>query len=268
MNYDYTYEICVDSVESAINAGKGSRKRLELCSNLVIGGTTPTESLFNEVRKNTELPIHVLIRPRFGDFLYSEHEVNIIKNEVIKFRELGANGIVVGMLDKYGEVDIENMKKILAERGNMKVTFHRAFDMCKNPIKAFKEIRELGVDIVLTSGQKKTAIEGKELIKELVKISKEGKEKFEKGFPEVMMACGFKLPNEIGEMLNYTHATSFHMSAKKIIDSEMEYRNSEVNMGLEGFSEYQKLETDKKTVEMYYDFLCEFIKNVQNLKSK
>ena len=248
MNYDYTYEICVDSVESAINAGKGSRKRLELCSNLVIGGTTPTESLFNEVRKNTELPIHVLIRPRFGDFLYSEHEVNIIKNEVIKFRELGANGIVVGILDKYGEVDIENMKKILAERGNMKVTFHRAFDMCKDPIKAFKEIRKLGVDIVLTSGQKKTAIEGKELIKELVKISKEG--------------------NEIGEMLNYTHATSFHMSAKKIIDSEMEYRNPEVNMGLEGFSEYQKLETDKKTVEMYYDFLCEFIKNVQNLKSK
>ena len=83
-----------------------------------------------------------------------------------------------------------------------------------------------------------------------------------------MMACGFKSPNEIGEMLNYTHATSFHMSAKKIIDSEMEYRNPEVNMGLEGFSEYQKLETDKKTVEMYYDFLCEFIKNVQNLKSK
>ena len=268
MNYDYTYEICVDSVESAINSGKGSRKRLELCSNLVIGGTTPTESLFNEVRKNTELPIHVLIRPRFGDFLYSEHEVNIIKNEVIKFRELGANGIVVGMLNKYGEIDIENMKKILAERGNMKVTFHRAFDMCKDPIKAFKEIRELGVDIVLTSGQKKTAIEGKELIKELVKISKEGKEKFEKGFPEVMMACGFKLPNEIGEMLNYTHATSFHMSAKKIIDSEMEYRNPGVNMGLEGFSEYQKLETDKKTVEMYYDFLCEFVKNVQNLKSK
>jgi len=248
MNYDYTYEICVDSVESAINAGKGSRKRLELCSNLVIGGTTPTESLFNEVRKNTELPIHVLIRPRFGDFLYSEHEVDIIKNEVIKFRELGANGIVVGMLNKYGEVDIENMKKILAERGNMKVTFHRAFDMCKDPIKAL--------------------IEGKELIKELVKISKEGKEKFEKGFPEVMMACGFKLPNEIGEMLNYTHTTSFHMSAKKIIDSEMEYRNPEVNMGLEGFSEYQKLETDRKTVEMYYDFLCEFIKNVQNLKSK
>ena len=261
MNYDYTYEICVDSVESTINAGKGSRKRLELCSNLVIGGTTPTESLFNEVRKNTELPIHVLIRPRFGDFLYSEHEVNIIKNEVIKFRELGANGIVVGMLDKYGEVDIENMKKILAERGNMKVTFHRAFDMCKDPIKAFKGIRELGVDIVLTSGQKKTAIEGKELIKELVKISREGKTEREKGSPEVMMACGIDSLEKLEDMLNYTHASAFHMSAKRVIDSKMKYRNSEVNMGIEGFSEYQKLETDKNTVEMYYNFLHEFIKS-------
>ena len=94
---DYTYELCVDSVESAINAGKGLGKRLELCSNLVIGGTTPTEALFNEVKRNTELPIHVLIRPRFGDFLYSEHEVNIIRDEVIKFRELGADGVVIGM---------------------------------------------------------------------------------------------------------------------------------------------------------------------------
>ena len=257
---DYTYEICVDSVESAINAGKGTKKRIELCSNLVIGGTTPTEALFNEVRRNSELPIHVLIRPRFGDFLYSEHEINIIRNEVIKFRELGADGAVIGMLTKDGEIDVENMKKILAERGNMKITFHRAFDMCKNPIKAFKEIKNLGIDILLTSGQKKTALEGKDLIKELVKISKEGKAETEKGFPEIMLACGFDSLNKLKEMLNYTHASAFHMSAKKIIDSKMEYRNSEVNMGIEGFSEYQKLETDKNIVEMYYNFLCEFIK--------
>ena len=232
---DYTYELCVDSIESVINTGKGSGKRLELCSNLVIGGTTPTEALFNEVKRNTELPVHVLIRPRFGDFLYSEHEVNIIRDEV--------------------------MKKVLAERGNMKVTFHRAFDMCKDPIKAFKDIKELGIDIVLTSGQKKTAIEGKELIKKLVEISKEGKTEREKGSPEVMMACGIDSLEKLEDMLNYTHASAFHMSAKRVIDSEMKYRNPEVNMGIEGFSEYQKLETDKNTVEMYYNFLHEFIKS-------
>ena len=218
---DYTYELCVDSVESAINAGKGSGKRLELCSNLVIGGTTPTEALFNEVKRNTELPVHVLIRPRFGDFLYSEYEVNIIRDEVIKFRELGADGVVIGMLNKDGEVDVENMKKVLAERGNMKVTFHRAFDMCKDPIKAFKDIKDLGIDILLTSGQKKTAIEGKELIKELVEISREGKTEEEKGFPEVMMACGIDSLKKLEDMLNYTHVSAFHMSAKRVIDSEM-----------------------------------------------
>ena len=238
---DYTYELCVDS---AINAGKGSGKRLELCSNLVIGGTTPTEALFNEVKRNTELPVHVLIRPRFGDFLYSEHEVNIIRDEVIKFRELGADGAVIGMLTKDGEIDVD-----------------RAFDMCKDPIKAFKDIKNLGIDILLTSGQKKTAIEGKELIKKLVEISKEGKTEREKGSPEVMMACGIDSLEKLGDMLNYTHVSAFHMSAKRVIDSEMKYRNPEVNMGIEGFSEYQKLETDKNTVEMYYNFLHEFIKS-------
>ena len=258
---DYTYELCVDSVESAINAGKGSGKRLELCSKIIKGGKPPTEAWFNEIKRTTDLPIHVIIRPRFGDFLYSEYEVNIIKNEVKKFRELGADGVVIGMLNKDGEVDVENMKKVLAERGNMKVTFHRAFDMCKDPIKAFKDIKDLGIDILLTSGQKKTAIEGKELIKELVKISREGKTEREKGSPEVMMACGIDSLEKLGDMLNYTHASAFHMSAKRVIDSEMKYRNPEVNMGIEGFSEYQKLETDKNTVEMYYNFLQEFIKS-------
>ena len=252
----YTLEICVDSVESAINAQKGGATRLELCSNLIIGGTTPTKSLFEEVRKNVNIPINVLIRPRFGDFLYSKYEIEIIKNEIRMFREMGADGIVVGILTKEGEIDLENMKSFISEAQNIPVTFHRAFDMCKNPIKAFKEIKNLGIDILLTSGQKKTALEGKELIKELVKISKEGKAETEKGFPEIMMACGFDSLNKLKEI----HASALHLSPKKIIDSKIEYRNSEVNMGIEGFSEYQKLETDKNIVEMYYNFLCEFIK--------
>ena len=94
----YTLEVCVDSVESAINAQKGGATRLELCSNLIIGGTTPTKSLFEEVKKNVNIPINVLIRPRFGDFLYSDYEVSIIKNEIKMFKELGACGIVVGIL--------------------------------------------------------------------------------------------------------------------------------------------------------------------------
>ena len=102
---EYILEICVDSVESAINAQRGGATRLELCSNLIIGGTTPTRSLFEEVRKNVDIPINILIRPRFGDFLYSRHEIKIIKNEIKMFREMGADGIVAGILTKEGEIE-------------------------------------------------------------------------------------------------------------------------------------------------------------------
>ena len=149
----YTLEICVDSVESAINAQKGGATRLELCSNLIIGGTTPTKSLFEEVRKNVNIPINVLIRPRFGDFLYSKYEIEIIKNEIRMFREMGADGIVVGILTKEGEIDLENMKSFISEAQNIPVTFHRAFDVCKNPIKAFHELKKAGIKAILTSHQ-------------------------------------------------------------------------------------------------------------------
>ena len=142
---EYILEICVDSVESAINAQRGGATRLELCSNLIIGGTTPTRSLFEEVRKNVDIPINVLIRPRFGDFLYSRHEIKIIKNEIKMFREMGADGIVAGILTKEGEIDLENMENFVSESQNIPVTFHRAFDVCKNPIKAFHELKKAGI---------------------------------------------------------------------------------------------------------------------------
>ena len=131
----YTLEICVDSVESAINAERGKATRLELCSNLIIGGTTPTKSLFEEVKKNVNIPINVLIRPRFGDFLYSDYEVNIIKNEIKMFKKLGVDGIVVGILTKNGEIDLDNMKKFIEGAQDIPITFHRAFDVCREPLK-------------------------------------------------------------------------------------------------------------------------------------
>ena len=133
----YTLEICVDSVESAINAERGKATRLELCSNLIIGGTTPTKSLFEEVKKNVDIPINVLIRPRIGDFMYSDYEVNIIKNEIEMFKKLGADGIVVGILTKNGEIDLDNMKKFIEGAQDIPITFHRAFDVCREPLKAF-----------------------------------------------------------------------------------------------------------------------------------
>ena len=246
----YTLEICVDSVKSAINAERGKATRLELCSNLIIGGTTPTKSLFEEVKKNVNIPINVLIRPRFGDFLYSDYEVNIIKNEIKMFKKLGVDGIVVGILTKNGEIDLDNMKKFIEGAQDIPITFHRAFDVCREPLKAFYQLQELGVQNILTSGQSQDCLRGKKLLKELVKIST----KNSKNKTEILVGAGLNIEN-IDEIVNFTGATNFHFSGKRIKQSSMEYRKENVNMGLKEFSEFEILETDQNLVREMADYL-------------
>ena len=246
----YTLEICVDSVESAINAERGKATRLELCSNLIIGGTKPTKSLFEEVKKNVNIPINVLIRPRFGDFLYSDYEVNIIKNEIKMFKKLGVDGIVVGILTKNGEIDLDNMKKFIEGAQDIPITFHRAFDVCREPLKAFYQLQELGVQNILTSGQSQDCLRGKKLLKELVKIST----KNSKNKTEILVGAGLNIEN-IDEIVNFTGATNFHFSGKRIKQSSMEYRKENVNMGLKEFSEFEILETDENLVKEVADYL-------------
>ena len=246
----YTLEICVDSVKSAINAERGKATRLELCSNLIIGGTTPTKSLFEEVKKNVNIPINVLIRPRFGDFLYSDYEVNIIKNEIKMFKKLGVDGIVVGILTKNGEIDLDNMKKFIEGAQDIPITFHRAFDVCREPLKAFYQLQELGIQNILTSGQSQDCLRGKKLLKELVKIST----KNSKNKTEILVGAGLNIKN-IDEIVNFTGATNFHFSGKRIKQSSMEYRKENVNMGLKEFSEFEILETDENLVKEVADYL-------------
>ena len=246
----YTLEICVDSVKSAINAERGKATRLELCSNLIIGGTTPTKSLFEEVKKNVNIPINVLIRPRFGDFLYSDYEANIIKNEIKMFKKLGVDGIVVGILTKNGEIDLDNMKKFIEGAQDIPITFHRAFDVCREPLKAFYQLQELGVQNILTSGQSQDCLRGKKLLKELVKIST----KNSKNKTEILVGAGLNIEN-IDEIVNFTGATNFHFSGKRIKQSSMEYRKENVNMGLKEFSEFEILETDENLVKEVADYL-------------
>ena len=245
----YTLEICVDSVKSAINAQRGGATRLELCSNLIIGGTTPTKSLFKEVKKNVDIPINVLIRPRFGDFLYSDYDINIIRNEIKIFREVGVNGIVVGVLTKDGEIDVDNMKKFIDEAQNIPITFHRAFDVCKNPIKAFHQLQELKIQNILTSGQAQNCLKGKKLLKELVDLSNKNNEK-----TRILVGAGLNIEN-IEEIADFTGAVNFHFSAKKIKQSKMEYRKQNINMGLKEFDEFEILETDDKLVRKMTDYL-------------
>lgn len=243
---NYILECCVDSVESAIEAQKGGANRLELCSNLIIGGTSPSIALFNSVRKNVDIKINVLLRPRFGDFLYSDYEFNIIKEEIKMFKEAGADGIVIGCLNSDGSLDVEKMEELIKEAKGMNVTLHRAFDVMDDPFKGLEMAKKLGVNTILTSGQKNTALEGKSLINELI----------DKASTDIEILIGSGVNAEvIKSFLKDTKANSFHMSGKITLDSNMKYRKEDVFMGLPMMSEYEIWKTDYEKVKEAKDIL-------------
>lgn len=236
----YILECCVDSVESAIEAEKGGSNRLELCANLIIGGTSPSLALFKKVKEKTNIKINVLLRPRFGDFLYSDYEFEILKEEVKQFKEAGADGVVIGCLKSDGTIDSSKMEELIALAEGMHITMHRAFDMTENPYEALREAKRLGVNTILTSGQKSTALEGKELIKALIEEAGEDL--------EILVGSGVNA-EVIKEFLYESKAWAFHMSGKETLISKMDYRNSKVSMGLPMMSEYEIWKTDYKKVQ-------------------
>ena len=168
---NYVLEVCVDSVESAVAAVKGGATRLELCANLIIGGTTPSFALFDAVKAAVDIPINVLIRPRFGDFLYTRAEYDIMCREIEWFAARGANAVVIGALKTDGSLDKEKMSGMIAAANGVRITMHRAFDVAHDPMKTFEEAVALGVDTILTSGQKANAWAGRELIGALLEKS-------------------------------------------------------------------------------------------------
>nr|WP_321152751.1 copper homeostasis protein CutC [uncultured Acetatifactor sp.] len=235
----YILEACVDSAESAIEAAAGGADRLELCANLVIGGTTPGQALYEKIRELTDIRIHVLIRPRYGDFLYTDHEFDIIARSVALYRELGADGVVAGCLLRDGTLDIERMKRLKDLSGSMHMTLHRAFDMCADPYETLEHAKNLGIDTILTSGQKGSCIEGRELIAGLVRESA--------GRVDIMAGGGVDAA-VIRRMLPATGAGSYHMSGKTAVESGMVYRRTDVSMGLPGLGEYEAFRTDREKI--------------------
>lgn len=235
----YVLEACVDSVKSAIEAEKGGAQRVELCSNLIIGGTSPGAALFRRIRKHTDLKIRVLLRPRFGDFCYGDYEFDMMKEDVAMYRDLGADGIVTGILKPNGDLDAERMSELIKIAGDTDVALHRAFDVCRNPQEALEQSVELGIKTILTSGQKNSAWEGRDLIKELVEQSA--------GRIEILAGAGIS-PETIEKLVPYTGASSYHMSGKVILNSAMEFRREGVSMGFPGFSEYEIWQTDAENI--------------------
>ena len=232
-------EICAGSVESAIAARDGGAKRIELCAALEIGGVTPSAGLIAEARKIEGLVLNVIIRPRGGDFLYNEHEVACMEQDIRTCKQLGADGVVIGALTADGDIDTAACKRLIEAAEGMSITFHRAFDMCRDPRKALEELVVLGCDRVLTSGQTTTAQAGIPLLKELVEQAT--------GRIIIMPGCGVSCANA-ATILQATGATEIHASARKNVGSGMLFRHSGVSMGNPDSDEFARKETDVNEV--------------------
>lgn len=236
---EFILEVCADSVESVLAGERGGATRIELCGNLLIGGTTPSPKLFEAVRRHSTIPVYVLIRPRFGDFCYTDYEYSIMKEEVRMFRELGAEGVVIGILKPEGTLNMEAMYGLMSEAEEMSVTLHRAFDMCADPFNMLEQAISLEMDTILTSGQKNLCTQGAVLLKELK----------EKSLKRICIQAGGGVNAEvIPSLYRVSGVKAYHMSGKAVLDSAMRYRKEEVNMGLPSLSEYSVYRTREEEI--------------------
>ncbi|MDA8481094.1 copper homeostasis protein CutC [Citrobacter sp. Awk 4] len=212
-------EICCYSMECALTAQQNGADRIELCSAPKEGGLTPSLGVLRSVRQHVTIPVHPIIRPRGGDFCYTDGEFAAMLEDVRAVRELGFPGLVIGILDVDGNVDMPRMEKIMAAAAPLAVTFHRAFDMCANPLNALKNLADLGVARVLTSGQKSDALQGLPIIMELITHA---------DAPIIMAGAGVRAKN-LQDFLD-AGVREVHSSAGAQVASPMRYCNQGLSM--------------------------------------
>lgn len=215
-------EACVDSVESAVAAQAGGADRVELCSALIEGGLTPSAGAIEETRRRLTIGLHVMIRPRGADFCYSDAEIDVMRRDVDLAKSLGADGIVLGLLTPDGDVDVARARPLVERARPLTVTFHRAFDMTRDPVAALEAIIDLGVDRLLSSGQEATALEGVEVLRALVEQA---------GDRLVVMPGGGVTERTIARVLQGSGAREIHVTGTRQADSAMRFRNPNCFMG-------------------------------------
>ena len=235
-------EVCVDSLTSARAAIAGGADRLELCSALAVGGLTPYGELLQQIRVESDIDIRCLIRPRAGDFLYTEEEIMMMTTQIENLRKLGANGFVIGCLTPEGDLDTKAMATLLKAAESCGLTLHRCIDVSRNPCKTYLDAKELGIDTVLTSGAATGCMQGAETIGKLLEL--QGSQKG----PQVLIGAGVNA-NVITSFKNrFPQACAFHMSGKVDIASGMRFRRKGVPMGISGLDEWHIQQTDEQNI--------------------
>lgn len=197
-------ECCCTSVDEVTEAVAGGASRIEMCEDLEVGGVTPSGRLIRQVLDVCPLPVNVLVRPRGGDFVFSEEEEEQMKQDILNCKELGVNGVVIGALRRDGNVDTDMMHRLIQAARPLSVTFHRAFDCCNDPFRALEDVISLGCDRLLTSGLAASAYEGRELIARLVSLA---------GDRIVIMPGAGIRPSNITALAQTTRAREYHGSA-------------------------------------------------------
>lgn len=235
-------EVCVDSLASAKAAMAGGADRLELCSALAVGGLSPYGELLEQIKATCPLPVRCLMRPRPGDFLYTEDEIELMCAQIRHLRAAGADGFVVGALTPEGTLDSRAMEQLLDACGDKPVTLHRCIDVAADPARVYRTAASLGLDTVLTSGAAASCREGKATLASLLALREE------LNGPEVLIGAGVNAAviRELRAAL--PGARAFHMSGKTLRESGMRFRREGVPMGLPGLDEWHIQETEAEAV--------------------
>lgn len=231
MSNPVVLEVCADSVDSALAAQKGGAHRIELCSGLVEGGTTPSSGLISTVRSRLSIPMYVMIRPRNGDFCYGPEDFETMEQDVLNAKQLGADGVVFGMLEEIGRVDVERTRHLVKLACPLKVTFHRAFDMSRDLSEALEALIEAKVDRVLTSGGEQRVEDGLAAVRSLA-ASAAGR--------IAIMAGGGITESNAYRVIAATGVSELHTSAASPVGSPMRHRNEKIAMGVLKGREYQR----------------------------
>lgn len=235
-----TVEVVVYNIESAMKAQEGGADRIELCENPGEGGTTPSAGTIEVVRQNLSIDVYVMIRPRGGDFLYSNYEFHAMKRDISQCQKLSVDGLVFGVLNPDGTTDKKRCQELIARARPLKVTCHRAFDMTRDPFEALEDCIDAGFDRILTSGGAAQAINGVDLLTQLVRRAN--------GRIKIMAGSGVN-EETVEEIVRKSRVTEVHFSAAASRNSGMQYVNHKIaGMGPQSGSEYQVRTVDPERV--------------------